>query len=86
MNMPTLYGEGERAFRRLQEEMVRRIPDQTLFARGELYRGLDLRDRATSSLRLACGRSLLMRTGNGSKTRPIRVTIGHQEWDIPAET
>ena len=26
MNMATLYGEGERAFRRLQEEIVRRIP------------------------------------------------------------
>ncbi|PIL35327.1 hypothetical protein GSI_02052 [Ganoderma sinense ZZ0214-1] len=32
LNMPTLYGEGERAFRRLQEEILRRIPDQTLFA------------------------------------------------------
>ena len=32
INMPTLYGEGERAFRRLQEEIMRRIPDQSLFA------------------------------------------------------
>ncbi|KAI1786366.1 hypothetical protein LXA43DRAFT_1085497 [Ganoderma leucocontextum] len=32
INMPTLYGEGHRAFRRLQEEIMRRIPDQTLFA------------------------------------------------------
>ena len=32
INMPTLYGEGQRAFRRLQEEILRRIPDQTLFA------------------------------------------------------
>ena len=32
INMPVLYGEGERAFRRLQEEILRRIPDQTLFA------------------------------------------------------
>ena len=32
INMPTLYGEGERAFRRLQEEIMRRTPDQTLFA------------------------------------------------------
>ncbi|EJF56680.1 hypothetical protein DICSQDRAFT_24946, partial [Dichomitus squalens LYAD-421 SS1] len=30
--MPTLYGEGSRAFRRLQEEIVRRIPDLSLFA------------------------------------------------------
>ncbi|PIL28594.1 hypothetical protein GSI_08635 [Ganoderma sinense ZZ0214-1] len=32
INMPILYGEGERAFRRLQEEIMRRIPDQSLFA------------------------------------------------------
>ncbi|KAI1786222.1 HET-domain-containing protein [Ganoderma leucocontextum] len=32
INMPTLYGEGERAFRRLQEEILRRTPDQSLFA------------------------------------------------------
>nr|VWP00051.1 Carboxylic ester hydrolase (EC [Ganoderma boninense] len=31
INMPTLYGEGERAFRRLQEEIMRRTPDQSLF-------------------------------------------------------
>ena len=32
INMPTLYGEGTRAFRRLQEEILKRIPDQSLFA------------------------------------------------------
>ena len=32
INLPTLYGEGERAFRRLQEEILRRTSDQTLFA------------------------------------------------------
>ncbi|KAI1785938.1 HET-domain-containing protein [Ganoderma leucocontextum] len=32
INMPTLYGEGEGAFRRLQEEIMRRIPDESLFA------------------------------------------------------
>ncbi|KAM5546322.1 hypothetical protein V8D89_000448, partial [Ganoderma adspersum] len=32
INVPLLYGEGERAFRRLQEEIVRRIPDQSLLA------------------------------------------------------
>ena len=34
INMPTLYGEGRRAFRRLQEEIVKRIPDQSIFAWG----------------------------------------------------
>ncbi|TBU51379.1 hypothetical protein BD310DRAFT_982665 [Dichomitus squalens] len=38
--MPTLYGEGSRAFRRLQEEIVRRIPDLSLFAwNRHIYRG-----------------------------------------------
>ncbi|KAM5545413.1 hypothetical protein V8D89_001026 [Ganoderma adspersum] len=32
INMSTLYGEGDRAFRRLQEEIMKRIPDQSLFA------------------------------------------------------
>ncbi|TBU51375.1 hypothetical protein BD310DRAFT_1043569 [Dichomitus squalens] len=40
INMPTLYGEGSRAFRRLQEEIVRRIPDLSLFAWNQyIYRG-----------------------------------------------
>ena len=35
ITMPTLYGEGQHAFRRLQEEILRRIPDQSLFAWGD---------------------------------------------------
>ena len=34
VNIPVIYGEGRRAFRRLQEEIVRTSPDQTLFAWG----------------------------------------------------
>ena len=34
ITMPTLYGEGRYAFRRLQEEILQRIPDQSLFAWG----------------------------------------------------
>ncbi|KAM5533210.1 hypothetical protein V8D89_013166 [Ganoderma adspersum] len=37
INMPTLYGEGEGALRRLQEEIMRRIPDQSLFAWQNVY-------------------------------------------------
>ncbi|KAJ2970124.1 hypothetical protein NUW54_g12801 [Trametes sanguinea] len=29
--MPTIYGEGRNAFRRLQEEIMKQIPDQTLY-------------------------------------------------------
>lgn len=32
INMPTLYGEGSKAFRRLQEEILRKYDDTTLFA------------------------------------------------------
>ncbi|KAI0752074.1 heterokaryon incompatibility protein-domain-containing protein [Fomes fomentarius] len=35
INMPTLYGEGTKAFRRLQEEIMRQHPDTTLFAWGQ---------------------------------------------------
>ncbi|KAM5545467.1 hypothetical protein V8D89_000505 [Ganoderma adspersum] len=34
IKMPTVYGEGCGAFRRLQEEIMRRIPDQSIFALG----------------------------------------------------
>ena len=34
ITMPTLYGEGRNAFRRLQEEIMRHYPDTTLFAWG----------------------------------------------------
>ncbi|KAI0644527.1 hypothetical protein C8Q79DRAFT_1001855 [Trametes meyenii] len=36
VTMPTIYGEGRGAFRRLQEEIMKRSPDQTLFAWGRL--------------------------------------------------
>ncbi|KAI1786356.1 HET-domain-containing protein [Ganoderma leucocontextum] len=39
IHMPTLYGEGDRAFRRLQEQIMQRIPDQSLFAWGDIYLG-----------------------------------------------
>ena len=34
VNMPTIYGEGEHAFRRLQEEILKTSSDQTLFSWG----------------------------------------------------
>ncbi|KAH9893310.1 hypothetical protein C8Q73DRAFT_527156 [Cubamyces lactineus] len=32
VHMPTVYGEGHRAFARLQEEILKQIPDQSLFS------------------------------------------------------
>ena len=37
INMPSLYGEGRRAFQRLQEEIMKNIPDTTLFAWGNTW-------------------------------------------------
>ncbi|PIL28867.1 hypothetical protein GSI_08913 [Ganoderma sinense ZZ0214-1] len=42
IHMPTLYGEGERAFRRLQEAIMQRIPDQSLFAWRSIYSLVEL--------------------------------------------
>ncbi len=36
VNMPTIYGEGRNAFQRLQEEIMRRDPDTTVFAWGNI--------------------------------------------------
>ena len=42
ITMPTLYGEGRHAFRRLQEELLQRIRDQSIFAWGTDYRPFPL--------------------------------------------
>src|ERR1700761_496570 len=41
VNMPLLYGEGDKAFRRLQDEIMKFSDDQSLFAWGrrEIYGG-----------------------------------------------
>ncbi|OJT01795.1 Vegetative incompatibility protein HET-E-1 [Trametes pubescens] len=41
INMPTIYGEGPRAFMRLQEEILQRIPDQSIFAWGRIHPDLE---------------------------------------------
>ena len=40
INMPTIYGEGRRAFRRLQEEIMKQSFDTSLFAWGDSENGL----------------------------------------------
>ena len=42
ISMPTLYGEGRHAFQRLQEEIIQRIPDQSLFAWGPKPRPISI--------------------------------------------
>ncbi|KAI0658003.1 HET-domain-containing protein [Cubamyces menziesii] len=38
VNMPTIYGEGRNAFIRLQEEILKQVPDQSIFAWGPILR------------------------------------------------
>ncbi|KAI9066975.1 HET-domain-containing protein [Trametes sanguinea] len=38
VNMPTIYGEGGNAFVRLQEEILKHVPDQSIFAWGPVLR------------------------------------------------
>ncbi|KAI0372537.1 HET-domain-containing protein [Pilatotrama ljubarskyi] len=42
VSLPTIYGEGRRAFQRLQEEIMRRSPDPTLFAWGRMMLPQDI--------------------------------------------
>ena len=55
INMPTIYGEGPRAFRRLQEEIMRTSPDHTLFTWGP---SLTLRSRTQPALNSSNNASL----------------------------
>ncbi|PIL28756.1 hypothetical protein GSI_08800 [Ganoderma sinense ZZ0214-1] len=44
INMPTLYGESDYAFRRLQEHIMERTPDQSLLAWEDVYLASRLRE------------------------------------------
>ncbi|KAI0746293.1 heterokaryon incompatibility protein-domain-containing protein [Daedaleopsis nitida] len=45
VNIPTIYGEGSRAFRRLQEEIMKNVPDHTLFVWGHGLPGQAMADQ-----------------------------------------
>ncbi|KAI0654520.1 heterokaryon incompatibility protein-domain-containing protein [Cubamyces menziesii] len=68
LHMPTIYGEGRNAFRRLQEEIVQRIPDQTLFVWGRSLLWLQQEDDPCISLE-SLNRMASKRSGFYSKTR-----------------
>jgi len=55
INMPLLYGEGNRAFQRLQEEILRVSDDESLFAWGSSHRSLQPDDRAQTHSLFARG-------------------------------
>ena len=54
IQLAPMYGEGQNAFVRLQEEILKHIPDQTIFAWGDAIELRDLRD-ALGRLRVADG-------------------------------
>lgn len=58
INMPLLYGEGDRAFRRLQEEVIRSTNDQSIFA------WTDSGDQSMMGLLLAPHVSCFSNSGN----------------------
>ncbi|KAI0327191.1 HET-domain-containing protein [Cubamyces sp. BRFM 1775] len=68
LHMPTIYGEGRYAFRRLQEEIVQRIPDQTLFVWGRSLLWLQQEDDPCISLD-SLNRMASKRSGLYPKTR-----------------
>ena len=49
INMPTLYGEGRNAFRRLQEEIMKETVDTSLFAWGRFLHAENARSARTAS-------------------------------------
>lgn len=70
ISMPTLYGEGTNAFFRLQEEIIRRYPDTTLFASRLEYLSLgNTRLREASNHRLSLLASSPVEFWDGGRIR-----------------
>ncbi|KAI0329668.1 HET-domain-containing protein [Cubamyces sp. BRFM 1775] len=55
VNMPIIYGEGSLAFIRLQEEILKHIPDQTIFTWGSSLGGGSLAFHSTRTSRAIAG-------------------------------
>ncbi|TBU43755.1 heterokaryon incompatibility protein-domain-containing protein [Dichomitus squalens] len=68
INMPTLYGEGKRAFRRLQEEIVRRVPDQSLFAWWAIFTGIEARQDLVMTATLQNAARIAFNVWDGAST------------------
>ncbi|PIL28692.1 hypothetical protein GSI_08736 [Ganoderma sinense ZZ0214-1] len=63
VNMQLLYGEGSRAFRRLQEQIMQRIPlaDQSLFAWGHVYLGPQFHPRGPRDDQIQPGQRIIFK-------------------------
>ncbi|PIL29023.1 hypothetical protein GSI_09071 [Ganoderma sinense ZZ0214-1] len=95
ISMPTLYGEGQKAFRRLQEEIMKQSVDTSIFAWGGLYPApgseRDIRDdvdiplwRARQPSVASVVRTLLR--DRESAVRPSRQTTLKESVGIPTFT
>ncbi|KAM5546180.1 hypothetical protein V8D89_000306 [Ganoderma adspersum] len=76
VDMPIRYGEGEPAFRRLQEEIMSRVPDHSLFAWGDVYTGSEPDPGLFSSTPAAGGKqqTYLCRAYNNHNYRALLAT------------
>ena len=88
ITMSTLYGEGQYAFQRLQEEILRRIPDPTLFAWGACRplspKDFKYIDVSSSLLASPFASSPWSFTGIGGKTYTLS-TKDARDLQIPVE-
>ena len=71
INMPLLYGEGEKAFARLQEEIIRKTDDETIFAWAG--GGRSLLARSPKSF-VNCQDFQLLNLNNGFDRPPYSIT------------
>ncbi|KAI0366281.1 hypothetical protein BV20DRAFT_658224 [Pilatotrama ljubarskyi] len=69
--MPTIYGQGREAFRRLQEQIMWRTSDQTLFAWGAFLDVADLTRRRAARDARNCNSSLFARSPSDFAPSPL---------------
>ncbi|KAH3996514.1 hypothetical protein HBH92_092530 [Parastagonospora nodorum] len=82
INMPLLYGEGTRAFQRLQEEIMKQSDDQSIFAwrAGRSHSGGGLLAQMPASFR-ASGN--IVRAINSDATKPYAMTNRGLQIELP---
>ncbi|EPE27018.1 hypothetical protein GLAREA_02932 [Glarea lozoyensis ATCC 20868] len=87
VNMPMLYGEGERAFIRLQEEIMKTTDDHTIFAwsNRDSFNSWGLLAHSPADFG-SCGSTIRIQNPNSrpfsstNKGIHLNVPVGHTEW------
>jgi hypothetical protein len=84
INMPMLYGEGGRAFMRLQEEILRNTKDQTIFAwRSDPAPGFEYSLLASHPSAFAASGHFEIRTDFPPRHTPISLSNGYIQVQLP---